>query len=255
MSTWHRARTKGELLALTHHHDAILTEAPTESLAEALILTSGSAWATALLRPTYNHGTTVMLTGDIGLLHDLVTGPPFARWHADHGVASLSIRRDAADTLASALGVDPDQMEGWDTFITRTAPPPPRHPIVDLEPSDRDEMDRFLAEHSPRTDGRPWVRPGQRWVGARDAESALVAIGCCEVEHSGVPMLAGIATAKPHRGRGLGRDITAELTRGAIAEHGVSALEMYSDNDVARTLYRSLGYREVAAWLSGSPSR
>lgn len=251
MSTWHRVRSKGDLLALTDHDDAILTEAPLRPLAHALAVTSGAAWAVALLRPTYHHGTTIMMTGDPELLTELATGAPFTAWRAAHGVTSLTVRRDALAVLAAPLGLDPARMQGWDTFITRTTPPPPRHEMVELAPTDRVEMEDFLAEHSPRTDGSPWARPDQRWVGVQERTGELVALGCCEVEHSGVPMLAGIATATTHRGRGLGRDVTSALTRGAIAEHGLSALEMYADNDTARTLYRSLGYHEVAAWISG----
>lgn len=60
------------------------------------------------------------------------------------------------------------------------------------------------------------------------------------------------------RGRGLGRAVTAGLTRWAIARHGVCTLGMYSDNPPARALYLGLGYRTAYAWHSrrlASPHR
>ena len=45
---------------------------------------------------------------------------------------------------------------------------------------------------------------------------------------------------------------TAELTRGAIAEHGWCTLGMYSDNPIARDLYTDLGYTIAAEWTSGA---
>ena len=80
---------------------------------------------------------------------------------------------------------------------------------------------------------------------------ALLAVGCCEPESSGAPVLAGITVVPAARGLGLGRAVTADLTRVAVAEHGWCTLGMYSHNARARGVYRSLGYVVQAEWSSG----
>jgi ribosomal protein S18 acetylase RimI-like enzyme len=63
-------------------------------------------------------------------------------------------------------------------------------------------------------------------------------------------VLSGIAVEPALRGRGLGRAVTAELTRRAVARHGLCTLGMFSSNTVARRLYRRLGYRTGQAWAT-----
>ena len=71
------------------------------------------------------------------------------------------------------------------------------------------------------------------------------------VTNTGTVTLTGITVDPVARGHGLGRAVTIELTRRAIAEHGWCTLGMYSINDTARTLYLSLGYEIGARWSSG----
>nr|WP_246297745.1 GNAT family N-acetyltransferase [Janibacter cremeus] len=135
-----------------------------------------------------------------------------------------------------------------------TAPPvePLGDGTVELASRDRSDVQALLDAHNPGTDGQPFARSGQRWVGVRDGEGGLLAVGCCEPERSGTPVLSGITVAPAARGRGLGRVVTAELTRGAIATHGWCTLGMYSVNDTARRLYHCLGYETGAVWSSGA---
>jgi predicted GNAT family acetyltransferase len=67
----------------------------------------------------------------------------------------------------------------------------------------------------------------------------------------GVPHLASIATAAAVRGQGLGAAVTAWLTRALLAQHGRVTLGMYADNEVARRMYRALGYRDTHLFSSG----
>ena len=97
----------------------------------------------------------------------------------------------------------------------------------------------------------PFGRPGQRWVGVRDTSGVLLAVGCCELEASGAPVLSGITVVPRARGLALGRGVTAELTRQAVSEHGWCTLGLYSHNDRAREVYRSVGYVVRAEWSSG----
>ena len=239
----------------------VRAEAAPHEAQPALTLRRGSAWAVAFVRPTHTHGMNLMLHGDdasgrvvgpeaVAVLEELVASPAFGPWLARaraKGADGISLPR-AAEGVGGLLADVPGRWE----FMATTAPPPP--PAVDPEELGagcREELVGFLERHNARTDGRPFARPGQRWVGVRDGDGRLLGTGCCEPEESGAPVLTGITVAAEARGRGLGRAITAELTRGAVAEHGWSTLGMYSDNDVARGLYHSLGYTTHAVWSSG----
>lgn len=58
-----------------------------------------------------------------------------------------------------------------------------------------------------------------------------------------VPHLASVTTHPDHRGRGLGRAVSAALTRALMAEGApVVTLGMYADNDRARAVYTHLGF-------------
>jgi ribosomal protein S18 acetylase RimI-like enzyme len=141
----------------------------------------------------------------------------------------------------------------WDWMWTRAAPPvvPGEEHVEVLDEAHRDAAEAFLAEHSPRTHGQPFARPGQRWVSVRDPDTgALVAVGGSEPSAAGTPTLAGIAVATDRRGEGWGAAVTARLTRLAVDEVGGCALGMYADNDVARRLYHRLGYTTGMEWTS-----
>ena len=250
-----------ELAAWTGHSPVVRAEAPASEPRPALGIRRGAAWAVAFVRPTHTHGSNVMLHGgDDGeeilppeaaaLLEELAASPPFATWidaARMEGATGVSLPR----TLEHLGGLLAEVGGRWEWMSTTTSPTVGHAGLVELDDSSRGELIDFLTEHNPRTDGQPFARPGQRWVGARDDAGRLLGIGCCEPEHSGAPVLAGITVAPDARGRGHGRAITAELTRGAVATHGWSTLGMYSDNDVARGVYLGLGYRIGARWASG----
>lgn len=252
----------GHLLEWTGGSQVVRAEAAAHEEQSALGLQHGPAWAVAFVRPTHTHGINLMLHADdrsgalvgptaVALLADLVTAAPFASWLARaraKGADGISLPR-TAEGLGGLLA----EVGGrWDFMATSRRPSSASTgDVAELDRGSREELDDFLATHNPRTDGQPFARPGQRWVGARDGSGRLLGIGCCEPEESGAPVLAGITVDPRARGRGLGRAITAELTRGAVAEHGWSTLGMYSDNDVARRLYHSLGYTTHAVWSSG----
>jgi len=112
------------------------------------------------------------------------------------------------------------------------------------------ELKALIAAHNPGSDGDPGGVPDQRWLGIRDGVGELIACGVVEPNVAGVPLLSGITVHAEHRGRGLGRLITAALTRLAVADRGVCTLGVYAHNRVAINLYQSLGYRIGKRWRS-----
>lgn len=165
---------------------------------------------------------------------------------------SVSVPQEHAGVGHEVLPLS-DQGGDWEWMWSESVPEPlPGEAALVLldDAADAEELRAFSHEHNPRV----WTRIGEgvmsRWVGVRDAEGRLLAIGGAETERSGVPHLAGILTATHARGQGLGEVVSAGLTRWALEEHGVCTLGMFSDNDVARRLYRRLGYRTARAWHS-----
>lgn len=239
------------LLAWSGDDPVVRAEASPTTDLPAIGLQQGGRRALAFLRPTHTHGVSLMLRGDDDLLHDLVGSAPFGTWLARaraKGADGVTLPRSV-----EGLGGLLPQVHGRWEFMSTTQEPPlvPLTGAIELDEDRREEVQTLLDEHNPGTDGQPFARPGQRWVGVRDDAGTLLAVGCCEPEASGAPVLSGITVVPAARGLGLGRGITAELTRRAVAHHGWCTLGMYSHNDRARGVYRSLGYVVHAEWSSG----
>lgn len=251
-----------DLLAWSGQDPVVRAEASPETDLSALTFREGATWAVAFLRPTHTHGLSLMLRGDDGsgglasprtraALEGLVTSAPFAGWvdrARAKGADAVSLPR-AQEGLGGLLA----EVHGrWEWMCTTTVvAAAPVAGLVEVGEDCREELVSLLQEHNPGTDGQPFARPGQRWVGVREDTGRLLAAGCCEPERSGAPVLSGITVAPTARGRGLARAVTAELTRRAVGEHGWCTLGMYSHNDRARRIYRSLGYEVRAEWSSG----
>lgn len=182
---------------------------------------------------------------------------------AGHLVADLVARADLPEDVARVM-VDVTVLDAvaarlplgeghdWEWMYTVDPPPEVAHEAstVDVAQDAGKQVAALLAVANPQTDARPFARPGQRWVGVREHGGRLVACGAREANMAGYPVLQGISVHPDHRGRGLGLAVTARLTREAIDHVGVSTLGLYADNDVARRLYRGLGYRLGHRWAS-----
>lgn len=181
-----------------------------------------------------------------------------ARTLVDHGLVerwrlrSASVPLEHADAVRAVLPLS-DVGGDWDWMWTtaQPAPDPREELLVELDDGEHAaELRSFAHTHNPRV----WTRIGEghvvRWVGVRDADGSLLAVGGAEEEDSGVPHLAGILTARHARGQGWGQVVSSALTRWAVRRDGVCTLGMFSDNDTARRLYRRLGYRTARSWHS-----
>lgn len=167
-------------------------------------------------------------------------------------LSGVTVPAAALPHLAAKLR--PPAYNRWDWFFTATPPPlqPGEDAVVWAVPEDEPAIGALLDADSPRHSARPGEADVLRWCVVRGDDGSLLACAAL-VEHvPGVAHLAGIVTRRDQRGRGLGRAVTAWLTRQLLAEGApLVTLGMYADNDVARRIYRALGYVEAHQFASG----
>ena len=148
-----------------------------------------------------------------------------------------------------------DATAGNDWEWMQTAEPPAPHPLTgrvrDLGLGWGAEVDALLTASSPRASTAAGDADVVTWHGVPGDDGRLLACGAHTEAVPGVPHLASIATRADARGQGLGEAVTSSLTRAALlAGRPVVTLGMYSDNAVARRLYRRLGFGDVHHWSS-----
>lgn len=152
-------------------------------------------------------------------------------------------------TLPILAATDPDVAQrvdagdDWDWFLTDAPPPvqPGEQDVVLVR--DDDAVATLLAHASPRASVAAGAPSVDRWFGVSDHEAGLVAVAANAPMKPPVPHLASVTTHPDHRGRGLGRAVSAALTRALMTEGApVVTLGMYADNDRARAVYTHLGF-------------
>ena len=144
-------------------------------------------------------------------------------------------------------------MEGtaWD-FRWLDAPPP-LQPAEDLVAPEHDEaaVGDLLTASSPTASAKPGDAAVRRWVGIREG-GALIACAADTSGATGVGHLSSIAVLPTARGRGLGKTVTAALTRRLLEEGcDLVTLGMYAVNSTGRAMYDALGYRDEHRYTSG----
>lgn len=181
---------------------------------------------------------------------DLLDGILHAGAFEKHRIGSVSVPVECGDEIANRFVVAGGG--DWDWMWCDTSPR--RVPHEDLlialdDIDDADEISAFGRRANPRFEGFAGTGSSENWVGVRD-RGRLIACGAVQRLPSGVAHLGGIVVAREFRGTGLGRAVSAALTRQVIATEGICTLSMYSDNTVARRLYRSLHYIDDTRWAS-----
>ena len=144
-------------------------------------------------------------------------------------------------------------LQGTDWDFRSLAAPPPVQPgeehVVPVE--DDAEVAALLAASSATASAQPGDARVARWVGVRDG-GRLIACAADTTSATGVGHLSSIAVDPFARGRGLGRAVTAALTR-RLFEDGcdIVTLGMYADNAAGRALYDALGFTDDHRFTSG----
>ncbi len=246
-----RLSTRSELVDATDGHPVAVLDVGTGFVAPAYAVGSPTDGAVAFHRRS-DHGVPgTAALGTTSGLATLLDDAEVRAWVAGEGKRHLSVPRGSIGVVAERLELG-TRGGDWDWLWTRDAPPAVagEEHVRPLDPARREDVVRFLDDHSPRTHGQPFARPDQHWVGVHGPEGVLVAVGCSEPSEGGTPTLAGIAVATDRRGEGWGAAVTAHLTRLAVEATGACALGMFADNGTARRLYHRLGFRTGMEWTS-----
>ena len=162
-----------------------------------------------------------------------------------HQVSGYTVPEIARDAAATRLGGGEPRLWCWWVREQVAAPRPPGT-VLALD----DPRIGPLLTHSASA----YVLPGDqriiRWAGVDDGRS-LVAVAGAVLEKSGAWHLVSVCTHPDYRAQGYAAQACGVLideaqTAGAPAV----VLEMYSDNEAGRRLYRRLGFSEEARFLS-----
>lgn len=135
----------------------------------------------------------------------------------------------------------------WSFLSTDAVPPPVPVPeglsVVTLDDAaDAARLEEFGSGHNPDFEGFPGRGYSLLWRAVVDGAGQLLAIGALHELDTGLPHLSGLVVDGAHRGRGLGRLLTVDLTRASVERSGVCTLGVYTDNHPALGLYLALGY-------------
>lgn len=135
----------------------------------------------------------------------------------------------------------------WEFLSTRTTPEPAPLPdgmewVTLDDAADAERLHEFGTAHNDDFEGFPGQGFSLLWRAVVDSRGDLVAIGALHELDTGLPHLSGLVVDQRYRGRGLGGALTVDLTRAALAGHGVCTLGVFSGNQAAIRLYHRLGY-------------
>ena len=160
----------------------------------------------------------------------------------------VTVPRGTPAHLPAWVGMDGTD---WD-FRWLDAPPPAQPGEERVAPVDDEQaVKALLAASSPTASAQPGDTAVRRWVGIYDGDELIV----CAADTSGatgVGHLSSIAVHPDARGRGLGKAVTAALTRLLFQEgNDLVTLGMYADNATGRALYDALGYVDAHRFTSG----
>jgi len=116
---------------------------------------------------------------------------------------------------------------------------------------DDGELRALLAAANPDASAQPGDPDVRRWLGIRES-GTLVACVADTTTSTGIGHLSSIAVHPAARGHGLGRVITAALTRQLFdAGCDLVTLGMYADNLHGRRTYDALGFQDDHRFTSG----
>jgi ribosomal protein S18 acetylase RimI-like enzyme len=160
----------------------------------------------------------------------------------------ITVPRGSPAHLPAWMSVDGTD---WDFRWLGASPPvqPGEEEVADV--ADDGELAALLAASSPTASALPGDPGVRRWIGIRD-RGTLIACAADTSGATGIGHLSSIAVHPSARGRGLGRVVTAALTRRLFDEGcDMVTLGLYADNTYARGMYDALGFADAHRFTSG----
>ncbi|TQS17225.1 GNAT family N-acetyltransferase [Microbispora hainanensis] len=217
--------------------EAVAVASPEASRRDRLVVRGPAAQAAPLVRHALAEcGPSYRPLGDAELIERLIEAVPeleLAGHFSWMGTEKLAPPRPEVTSpeVTSGQGTGPEGAASW---LADTAAP---------------EVTALLAAASPGSYAVPGLPRVRRWAGVRDGSGALLAVAADAWSAPTVGLLAGVATAEPARGRGLGERVCRFVAAALIAEHGRAALMVDDWNRAAIVVYERLGFarRRVAA--------
>ncbi|MEU7878981.1 GNAT family N-acetyltransferase [Microbispora bryophytorum] len=218
--------------------DAVAVASPAASRRDRLVVRGTAARLVPLVRHALAEaGPSYRPLGDAPLIEQVVAAVPElepAVGFSWMGTEKLAPPRQEV-TVSERTGAEATYPEGSASWLADSAAP---------------EVAALLAAANPGSYAVPGLPRVRRWAGVRDGESgALLAVAADAWSAPTVGLLAGVATAAPARGRGLGERVCRFVASALLAEHGRAALMVDDWNRAAVVVYERLGFarRRVAA--------
>jgi GNAT superfamily N-acetyltransferase len=219
-----------------------------EVVPAAVTYAAGDGDAVVLAAPSAYHGKP-WLTGlgaaeAVGALAAAALAAP-----SGGSIVGVSLPDAAIEALPAPLR--PDRWERWAWWWTewpRGATPDPA--VAELS-ADDGRLPRLLQQSAS-----VYLRPGdarvESWYGLVHGDLLLACLAV-ERHHPAVPHLASVVVDAGARGRGVGARLCGTVTDRLLAGGAPAvSLAMMRDNAAAAALYRSLGFRQGAAFTSGT---
>lgn len=217
--------------------DGVAVASPGASRRDRLVVRGTAAQVVPLVRHALAEtGPSYRPLGDAALIDQVVEAMPElepAVGFSWMGTEKLAPPRQDA-TGQEAMGREGTGREGTASWLADSAAP---------------EVAALLATANPGSYAVPGLPRVRRWAGVRDGSGALLAVAADAWSAPTVGLLAGVATAAPARGRGLGERVCRFVATALLAEHGRAALMVDDWNRAAVVVYERLGFarRRVAA--------
>ena len=118
--------------------------------------------------------------------------------------------------------------------------------VVPLGPDDVDELVELYDTEPDAVFFLPHMLDDRTFVGVREGGRLLAAAGTHVLSTGrGVAALGAVYTAPDARGRGLGRAVTAAVTRRLVGRVATVGLNVLTTNVAARRIYDSIGFAAV----------
>jgi ribosomal protein S18 acetylase RimI-like enzyme len=177
---------------------------------------------------------------------------------AAHRPGTLTLERGAWEQVSDEVRetlVGPHRVSEWDWMWTRTPlrleadPGVPTRQVERLVPGP--EIDALVTECLGRAHPVASTLPGDPrltgWWGVRDGDRLVATVGAVELYPGAPPHLVSLGVDPEHRGEGLAGAVLAAavedgLRRVPTVGDPMVHLGLYASNDVARRVYRRLGF-------------